>query len=231
MPLYDNTPQSKVRMFIGGHPQYFFGSKAVGPTCRMQITGDSVSGNVVTLNVQIVEGNIPSVGDLIYVYATANSSGNLNQTTGIAISAVSITASTGVGTVSYSKTVSNQGQTNDVGYALSTITEVGEAIALVGGVMKSRAIAIQNRVGGGYGISWGYLCPSAPSTIAIQLEGAINDNDAEYALIGSSQTTVSSTAWTEIIATLPELVNFVRVKITASTGGSSPTIVAKAMNA
>lgn len=225
MTAYDNTPQSVVEMLIPGRPSYAYGSKSPGPTCRMIIDHDSVSSNVVTLTVTIQDGNIPLVGDLIYVYATSNSAGALNQITGIAISAVNITAATGKGTISYPKTVANQGNTADTGYALSVPQETAEALT----VSKSRAFAIQNTIGRGYGVSWAYTCPSAPSTIAIQLEGAINDNDSEYTLIGSSQTTTSG--YNEIFATIPELVNFVRLHVTATTGGSSPTITGKILNA
>jgi hypothetical protein len=209
-------------MLISGRPSYAFGSRNPGPTCRMLITNDSVTSNVVTLSVTIVEGNIPLVGDLIYTYATTNSAGALNQTTGIAIATVSITAATGKGTITFPLTVSNQGATADVGYALSTPGETTEALT---SGMKSRAFAIQNTIGRGYGISWAYNLPSAPVSIAVQLEGAINDLDSEYTLIGTSQTTASG--YNEIFATLPELVNFVRLHVTAASGGSSPTITGK----
>jgi hypothetical protein len=217
---YDNTPNSKVQMLISGSPAYAFGSQLPGPTCRMLITNDSCTSNVVTLSVTIVEGNIPLVGDLIYTYATVNSAGGINQTTGIAIASVAITAATGKGTITFPLTLANQGATADVGYALSTPGQTTEVCA----VGKSRAFAIQNTIGRGYGISWAYTCPSAPSTIAIQLEGAINDNDSEYTIIGASQTTA---AGAEVFASVPELVNFVRLHVTATTGGTSPTISAK----
>jgi hypothetical protein len=92
-------------------------------------------------------------------------------------------------------------------------------------VGKSKAFAIQNTIGRGYGLTWGYNCPSNPSTISIQLEGAINNNDAEFTAIGAAQTVTN--AYTEIIAQLPNLVNFVRLHVTATTGGSSPSIVGK----
>jgi hypothetical protein len=89
---------------------------------------------------------------------------------------------------------------------------------------KSIACAIQNTIGRGYGITWAYTTPSAPSTIAMQLEGAVNNVEAEYTIIGSSVTTA---AGAETFAQLPNLVNFVRLNLTATTGGSSPTVVAK----
>lgn len=182
----------------------------------MLIDHVAVSSNVVTLTVTIKEGNIPVIGDLIYVYKTTQNAGALNTTTGIAISAVSITAATGKGTVSYPKTTGNLATTADTGYAQSTITDVGETLA----AQAYRAFSLGPK---SYGVTWSWSCPSAPSTIALQLEGAINNNDSEFVAIGTSQTTTSG----EVIATVPELVQFVRVKVTATTGGSSPTIIIK----
>jgi hypothetical protein len=221
MTAYDNTPQSVVEMLIAGKPSYAYGSRSPGPTCRMIIDHDSVTTNVVTLAVTIIDGNIPLVGDLIYVYNTSNSAGALNQTTGIAISGVNITAATGKGTITYPKTVGNQGNTVDTGYALSTPQELAEALT----TNKSRAFAIQNTIGRGYGITWAFTYPSAPASASIQLEGAVNDVDSEYTIIGAANTSVSG--YNEIIATLPELVNFVRLHVTAASGGTNPTVVGK----
>jgi hypothetical protein len=200
-----------------GPPAYAFGSKSLSvPSTRMLVTQSAVSSNVVTLTVKVVEGNIPLVNQTIFVYATANNSGAFNTSTGATITAVNITASTGVGTVSYAVTTANLTATADVGYAIVPVVEVSEALS----VKKSQQFALS-----GYGVSWAYTCPSAPSTISIQLEGAINDSDSEYTIIGSAQTATSG--YTEVFATLPENVNFVRLNITATTGGTSPTIIAK----
>jgi hypothetical protein len=229
MPPYNNQPGVAVPMLPlasvpgpPGPPGYAFGSRALNqPTCRMMVTNSSVSSNVVTLTVKVVEGNIPAVGQTLYIYATTNSAGGLNDSTGtITIASVSINATTGIGTITYAKTVGNQASTPDVGYVLAPVPEVGEA--LTGSSQKSQQFAVS-----GYGVSWAYLTPSAPVSLAIQLEGAIGDSDGEYTLIGTSQTTVSSSAWTEVFATLPENVNFVRLHVTASSGGTLPTIIAK----
>lgn len=229
MPPYNNQPGVAVPLLPmasvpgpPGPPGYAFGSKPlVQPTCRMLVTASAVASNVVTLTVKVVEGNIPAVGQTVYIYATTNNAGGLNDNSGtITIASVSINATTGIGTITYSKTTANLSTTADVGYVLAPVPETSEAVT--GSSQKSQQFAVS-----GYGISWAYITPSAPVSIAIQLEGAINDNDAEYTIIGSSVTTVSSSAWTETIATLPENINFVRLHITASSGGSSPTIIAK----
>lgn len=224
MPSYDGSPNAITQMLIPGRPAYALGSLPNQPPCRMLITSDSVSSNVVTLTVAIKEGFIPAIGDKIYTYATTNSSGNLNQTTGIAIASVSITASTGVGTITFPLTVANQGNTADVGYAISVPAEIVETPS-PSGAYKSAAFAVQNTIGRGYGLSWAYTCPSAPGSLSIQLEGAISNQDSEFTIIGSAATT--TTGYNETFAQLPNLVNFVRLHITTFSGGSSPTIIGK----
>ena len=76
----------------------------------------------------------------------------------------------------------------------------------------------------GYGLTWSYSCPSAPASISIQLEAAINDNDAEYAIVGTASTVVGGAT---TIGTVPELCRFARLNVTATAGGVSPTIIAK----
>jgi len=224
MPAYDGSPNAITQMLIPGRPAYALGSLPNQPPCKMLITSDSVSSNVVTLTVAIMEGFIPAVGDKIYTYATSNSAGGLNQTTGIAIASVSITAATGIGTITFPLTTGNQGTTADTGYAISVPAEVVETPS-PSGAYKSAAFAIQNTIGRGYGISWSYTCPSAPNSISIQLEGAISNQDSEYTLIGSAATTTSG--YNETFAQLPNLVNFVRLHLTTFSGGSSPSIIGK----
>ena len=223
MPTYQSTPAQKViPMLTPGNPSYAFGSlNTLVPTTLMQVTNVALTSNVATLTVQVREGNIPAVGSLITVRGTSNSSGAFNVSN-VALASVSITASTGIGTVTFALTHADVGSAAAAGQAFVPVPEVAES--LVQGT-KSQAFAIQNVLGKGYGISWAYTCPSVPSTISIQLEGAINDNDSEYTLIGVAQTTTSG--YNEFFASVPELVNFVRLNPTVVTGGTLPTIVGK----
>jgi hypothetical protein len=224
MPQYRTQPDTTntpVQMLIPEQPAYAFGSKNISrPTVKMSVTSVAVATNVVTLGVTLMEGYIPAVGDLITVVNTATDSGGANVVN-VALTAVTITALTGKGTVTYAATASDQAKTADVGMAYVAVPEVAEALTAI----KSRAFAIQNTIGRGYGITWAYDCPSAPSTLAIQLEGAVNDVDGEYTIIGASKTTTSG--WVETVAQVPNLVNFVRLNITATTGGTVPTIIGK----
>jgi hypothetical protein len=208
-------------MLIPGQPAYAFGSKNTScPTVKMSVTSVAAAANVITLGVTIMDGYIPAVGDLITVVNTTTDSGAANVAN-VALASVTITALTGKGTVTYAATAGAQLTTADTGMAYVAVPEVPEALSAI----ASRAFAIQNTIGRGYGITWAYDCVSAPSTIAIQLEGAVNDVDGEYTIIGTSKTTASG--WVETVAQVPNLVNFLRVNITATTGGTVPTIIAK----
>lgn len=217
-PFITAPPQITPRRgFTGGLPAYSAGSFAFGqaPT-KFYVTSVAVASNVVTLGVKLIEGNIPAVGSLITVVGTVVGTAAVNVTN-VALASVTITAATGLGTVTYAATAANLTTTNDGGMAIVSVPEVGDTLA----VQKYQQFTLDPD--GGYGITYSWSCPSAPATISLQLEAAINDNDSEYAIVGSAQTTTSGT----IITQVPNLCRFVRMNVTATTGGSSPTLVAK----
>jgi hypothetical protein len=217
-----NTP---VPLLQPGVPGYAFGSKDSSfGTTLLQITNVALTSNVATVTVLVRKGKIPVVGALISITGTAGASGAFNVSS-VAISTVSINAVTGIGTITFALTHADVVSAPDAGQGYVPVPEVPETLA----VQKSQAFAIQNKIGGGYGLTWAYTCPSAPSTIAIQLEGAENNNDSEFTIIGTSVATTSG--YVETIAQIPNLVNFVRLRVTATTGGSSPTIIGKILNA
>ena len=218
MPAFMTAPPGITprRGLTGGLPGYCSGSYAFGqsPT-RMNVTSVAIAANVVTLGGVIQEGNIPTVGSLVTVRATSVGTAAVNVTN-IAITASTFVAATGVGTITYPATAANLTTTPDVGIAYVAVPEVGETNAIA--KLQQFALAPD----GGYGVTMVWSTPSAPATIALQLEGAINDTDAEYSIIGSSQTTLSGT----LIATAPVLVRFVRINVTGLTGGPG-TLIAK----
>jgi hypothetical protein len=222
LPIYPtgtggNTP---VPMIQPGIAAYAFGSRdSTFPTSRMQVTNVALTTNVATVSVTMRQGKVPIAGNTISITGTAAASGTFNTTA--TISTVSISASTGIGTITFPLTHADVVSVADAGQAYVPIAEVPETLA----VQKSQAFAIQSTIGRGYGVTWAYTCPSVPATLAIQLEGAVNNNDSEFTLIGSSQTT--TTGYNEIVAQVPNLVNFVRQRVTATTGGTTPTIIGK----
>lgn len=224
MPPYQSAPiiGPPPPMLIPGVPSYAFGKYIDGhPTVRAYITNVALTSNVATVTLQIMEGYIPAIGDLVSITGCPTTSGLFNVTDAV-ITAVSITAATGLGTITFALTHADVVSVASSGTLLSTQVAVGDA--LTGSAQKSQQFAIQAAKGQGRGISWEYACASAPVSIAVQLEGAISDIDTDYVIIGTSQTTAGGA---QQLATAPVNCNFVRLNVTASSGGTLPTIVGK----
>jgi len=68
-------------------------------------------------------------------------------------------------------------------------------------------------------ISWQTIYGSAPSAISVVLQTAMNDVDAQYATIDTSTATAGETR----VATNVRA-NFVRAKVSSTTGGSGITV-------
>jgi len=192
------------RGITAGLPSYSFGSFPLGVSpARMYVTTVAVAANVVTLGVKMVEGNIPAVGTQVSVTGTVVGGATVNAAN-VSLASVTITPATGVGTITYTAVAAN----------LSTTPDGGQVVQIPA-VAKGLQFALDPA--GGYGLTfvWG----SSAATIALQLEGAIDDIDAQYAIIGTSQTTLSGS----VVAQVPNNVRFVRVNTTAFTGGPGTT--------
>lgn len=216
MPPYITAPPSITprRGFTGGLPAYSAGSFAVGQSPgKFYVQNVTASGATVTLGVKWMEGNIPAVGSLVTVQGTVVG-GALVNVTNVALSAVSITPATGLGTLQYASTAPLLAQTNDGGMGIVSVPEVGETNA----VQKWMQIALDPV--GGYGLTMTWI--STAATVALQLEAAIDDVDAQYTIVGVSQTTLTGT----VINQVPNLCRFVRVNQTGFTGGPG-TLIAK----
>lgn len=197
MTAYQTSPNPPgIPLLQPNVPAFAWGSRASGSNTKMMITSDSVSANVVTLNVTVVEGNIPAVGDTIFVFATSNSAGALNQSTGIAIAGVNINALTGQGTVTYPKTVGNQGNTADTGYATSTPQVATETPTPGnGGASASQQFALMAEVTkNGTPFSVDGKFTGAPGAFEVDVQVASIDSDTYYQTIsGGNITAVDAT--------------------------------------
>lgn len=214
-PFMTLPPQLQPRRgFTRGLPSYSAGSFPLGQApAKFYVTNVTASGSTVTLGVRQVEGNIPAVGQLVTVTGTSVA-GPLANVTNVALSAVAITPATGVGTISYASAAPALAQTNDGGMAIANVSDVGE----VNAVQKWQQFALDPAGGELLTMTWA----STAATVALQLEGAIDDVDAQYTIIGTSQSTLTGT----LTQTVPNGVRFVRVNQTAFTGGPG-TIWAK----
>jgi len=213
MPPYVTAPPyvTPRRGITAGLPSYSFGSFPLGvQPARLAVTSVACTSNVITLGVKLLEGNIPTTANNITVTGTVAGGSTVNVTN-TALTGVTITPSTGVGTITYALTLANLATTPDGGQVFVLATDIGETTAVAKGLQFALDPA------GGYGLTfvWG----STAATIALQLEGAIDDVDAQYAIIGTSQTTLTGS----VVAQVPNNVRFVRVNTTAFTGGPGTT--------
>ena len=212
MPPYMTQPPALQprRGITAGLPAYSWGSFPLGQQpARMYVTSVAVASNVVTLGVKMVEGNIPAVGALATVLGTV-AGGSPENVTNVAIASITLNAQ-GVGTITYAATTGNLSTTPDGGQVIFNPTDVGETTVAAKGLQFALDPA------GGYGLTLAWT--STAATIALQLEGAIDDVDAQYAIIGTSQATLTGS----VIAQVPNNVRFVRVNTTAFTGGPGTT--------
>ena len=108
MPTYSNNPlQYRVTALTPGQVGFSWGGfdDRVSPT-RMLVSNVALTTNVATLTVQMTEGPVPLVGSLIYVQGTQSTSGLFNVS-GVALASVTISSTTGAGTLTFALTHAN----------------------------------------------------------------------------------------------------------------------------
>lgn len=225
MPLY-NSPALRPQLLQKGTPAYLFGGlNMLQGNTQGYVTKTALATNVATVSVSITTGPIPLVGDLITVWATSQQTGLFNVSRGV-ITAVSITATTGVGTISYALTGTNQSATADAG---AFLTEPGETAETLTTNTSSQPVTIQAPQGDSqFTVPMAVSFPSMPTAATVTLQVAIRDIDAEYTNTTTVVTVAASafTAGPTVQATLQRGYVY-RVRITGVTGGTSPTVTVK----
>lgn len=218
MPAYNSSPYNTVYGLVEGQPAYSMGTPPIGGQVKMLITKFSLTTNVATITVLITEGQIPLVNDLITVLALPVAAANV---TNVAIASVSITASTGIGTITYAATNANVVQENVAARAISIPQPQPEAtLANTAG----QAFAIPRKVPAsitGRPITLNVQTPSAPGNLKCNLQVAISNSDAEYVSLGTDLTAAGTTLFNA-----PDIYNFVRYKDTGS-NGTTGNVIAK----
>lgn len=232
MALYDSTPNHNVQTLVPGFASYLFGSWPVdiAPT-RFVITQVSLASNVATITGTVVEGNIPAVGALITVRGSATGAGEFNVTN-VAISAVSINATTGQGTISYPLAAANVAATADGGTATAPQPEIFDAFSFSGNGGRWASIPVAPPVntpsmipGRTMTLIINTPANTLTGTVVANLQMALMDQDSEYQNVGTS---ISIPTTAQVIAqeyTL-QLGKFYRVQISGVTGGAA-TVCAK----
>lgn len=127
-PIGINATSAKVA--VSGRPAYFYGSLAEDQQDTLaQITSVACASDVATIAVTIQQGNIPIVGNLIWVNGTVSASGAYNVQ-GVAITGVTaVNAALGTYTITYACTTADLTTTADAGKAIVPVQEVAEAVA------------------------------------------------------------------------------------------------------
>jgi hypothetical protein len=223
MPPFVTAPNA-IRSFLQpGIPGYSAGSfNSSVANAKMFVTASQVVANVVTLFVTMQEGNIPAVGQTAYVTGTSNGSTSLNQPTGVALTGVSITSTTGVGTITYAETTTAFAKATDGGLVIVPTVEVGDTLASSTKYLQFSVPQPINYPSSGRTVSWSTVIGGAPSGVTINLQGALVDVDSQYSTLDSSTNTTGETRYT-VGVDLP----FLRLTSGTITGGTSPTLVGK----
>lgn len=229
MPTYPNNAFYTPKMLVEGWPEFLIGSfdtkQANG---RMVITNVALASNVATLTVLILEGNIPAVGDLISTSGVSNSV--FNNVANASITGVTITQSTGVGTITFALTHADVTSVAASGMAATLPQPTTESIS---GNYTSVPVTMQfgdPNTKGERTITVAVHTPTNSSLVAtFTLQGALNDTDSEYTAlspIGTAITAVSvptsanGTVTAEYCLTL---YRFFRLKIAFTSGSGTMT--------
>lgn len=219
MAVYSDSPFQSYPMIVPGSPIYLFGgfNDKVGPTV-MQVSNVALTSNVATLTVQVTSGNIPANGSFISVQGTQNTSGLFNVTN-VALTGVTINATTGAGTVTFALTHANVSSTADSGQAIVPQPVTYTSVSVND---KSIAVAIADSPQGksiqGIGIEVNWATGTSAGTVAVQCANTRLDSEFQ---------TVSSIVWPNTRYDPAGLTaDFVRVQVTALSGATSIAVKA-----
>ena len=207
MPLYltsSNPFNPSPTTLERGKPGYSWGGfNDQQPASQMLVLSDKVASDVATLTVQLIGGDPPVVGSLIYVQGTVNvtdgSPPNHFNVAGAIITAVNFYAGspavlTPNGTITFALIADNVSLKNDVGLAIVPTPETSD---IVTSISSGKAFGIpQTSAGrsGGDAISWSYSFPgTAPATATTYLQGADVDFDSNYSTLDSGTLTTGET--------------------------------------
>jgi hypothetical protein len=229
MPAFSSSPVTPPPVLIAGQPGYSFGSfDRHQPTTRMLVTSVAITSNVATVAVTIVEGPTPTTSQLITIQGTqtTTSGGAPNfNVTNAAITGVSgfTTGNNDTGTVTFALTSNNIATTVDAGEAYAPVAEIGDTMTSSGAGATGRAFGMFSMSGlasNSRDVGWSVDTPSAPSTFTAVLQASMTNNDADFVTIDTTTAIGDRTV-------LGVRAIYLRGKVTAVSGGSSPTIVLK----
>jgi len=190
------------RVAISGTPIYFYGSLNQDQQDMLaQVTSVACASNVATIGITIQQGNVPIVGNLLWVQGTANASGAYNVS-GVAIASVTaVDATQGTYTLTYACTTADLSTAAAAGKAVVPVQEVAEAVA----ANTSVAIYVPSQEPkdlGARSITVAVSFPTIQATTGaatVKLYTAINNNGSLPGDAGSEWTLMGTTG---IVGTL-----------------------------
>lgn len=184
MPLYNNTPfKGQIRQMVNALPTYLFGAfdDKSAPT-KFQVTSVSLTSNVATYTGYIREGNIPVVGNLISFDNGAPSPYNVSDA---AITGVTISSVTGIGTITVAITHADIAAANAGFIGMVTAPETSEATGTTASIPVvpsfNSPLTTDERT-----LTLIVTFPTEPTTWTGNLQVALRDVDSEYVNINSA---------------------------------------------
>lgn len=226
MPPYQATLINRnVPQAVPGVPVFLYGSfdYTTAPT-RMRVTAVQLTSPTATVTVQVIEGNIPIVGQLVSITGAVPAYFNVSNAV---ITGVSIDAVTGIGTITFALTNSNIVTTASPGQAVAPVLEVGEALPVAGGT--SRQVALQANTGpnNAQTIRCDVSFPTLPGAATVVAEAAVTDIDSDYFSLGSVTTVVGGVQSGGAATFVDVRANFIRFRVSGVAAGGSAKIIGK----
>lgn len=194
MPAFVNSPFNPPILAMKGVPTYLWGSfdPRIGNT-RASLTNSALTTNVATVTVQVLDGPMPAVGNLISIINSTAGSAALNVNRSV-ITGVTIDSGTGAGTITFALTHANITSVADAGSVMIEPAETAEAL-----VNNTGSVAALFQVpdgAGQYTVPVSVVFPTAPTGVTVTLQRALKNNAAEFTNDTSAQVVYASAAYT-----------------------------------
>jgi hypothetical protein len=219
MPAYVNSPFQSVQLLQKGVPAYLIGSfsQQTGRT-DLALTNVALTTNVATVTVQVITGPLPIVGEYISILNSASTSGLFNVNRAI-ITATTVSASTGAGTISFALTHADVVSAADVGRVVVEPAEVGESVTSSGFTSVPCVVAAPEG-DSQFTLPFCYTSGATQTAATATLQVAINANSGEWTNTTYVVTKTGATTYTAgpvVQATLQRGYAY-RVLVSAVTG-------------
>ena len=199
MPVMNTSAFAPLpEVVLPGKPAYLYGSlNTLAQDTLIDITNVALTSNVATVTGIIRQGNIPIAGNLISIAGTTNASGAFNVSS-IALTNVTISATTGTGTMTFALTHADVASAAATGQALIPIQEVPETLAANTSVPVYVPSQEPNDMGE-KSITTAITFPTMPTAITVKLYSAINlpknlpgSAGSEWTVVGTVATVAAS---------------------------------------